>query len=165
MQLGEAAVTNSDISPDDAARALSDVADRRRQVAGVADPVPGWYFPAAGVLVAGSFALMDMPSSAFYWPGAAIALLGWSGMVWLARRQQRIKPHGSLYGVRGWALIAGAAAVFALVGMLISEVVQRSDIARPNAVTGVALGLLLAGLGTILRLLLRREFARRAGSR
>ncbi len=157
-------MTHNEISPDEAARALSDVADRRRQVA-AAVSFPAWYFPAAGVLVAGNFALLDEPGWAFYWPAAVVGALGWLGLVLLARRQQRIKPHGSLYGARSWALIAGAAVVLALVGMLISEVAQRSGIARPFAVTGVAFGVLLASFGLLLRHWLRRVFVRRAGSR
>jgi hypothetical protein len=39
----------SDISTDDAARALAEVADRRRQVAAMAAPFPAWYWPAMGV--------------------------------------------------------------------------------------------------------------------
>jgi len=154
---------SDDLSPDDAARALSEVAQRRRQVAEAADPVPGWYFPMYGVLVAVFFALLDHPTSPAYWPATVLVQVVGFGLGWLARRRQLVKPHQSLYGVRGWAVIAVAMVVFFVVAMATNELVLRSDIQRPHTATGVVIGVLLAGVGPLLRHWLRRAFVRRAG--
>ena len=41
-------MTHNEITPDEAARALSEVADRRRQVAAATDPAPVWVLVAVG---------------------------------------------------------------------------------------------------------------------
>jgi hypothetical protein len=132
-------------------------------VARVADAAQWWYFPAHGLLAAVFFALLDVPSWVFYWP-AVLAVLGAAASLgWFAKRRQPVTPHWSLYGVRGWAGIGAAIAVF-FVGVTSAGLYfEASGIERPGAVTGIIAGVLLAVLGTLLRFWLRREIVRRAG--
>jgi hypothetical protein len=159
-------VTPNEISPEEAARALSDVQDRRRQVAAAAEPYPGWrwYFPICGLLTAGLFALQDAVGSPFFVPGGVAIMLATLGVYWVAHRQRRVKPRTSEYGVRGWALIAAATVVYAFVAALTLMLAHRSGTALPNTVTGAVAGPLIVVIGITLRSLLRRHFARRAGS-
>src|SRR3954467_390709 len=94
-------MTENELNPDAAARALADIAGRRRHVAATAAAVPGWYFPVMGLWMTVFMGWQDLPVSRVYVPvGVAIVVLTYL-TIYLARRQQRIKPHWSLLGGAG----------------------------------------------------------------
>jgi hypothetical protein len=157
----EAAMTDHEISRDEAARALAEVSERRRQVAGVAAPVPAWYPPVTGVLVGVWLGLLESRSSAIMVGGSAVIVLQ-GLLIWWTRRHQPVKPHASLYGVRGWLAVAGTVAALWVVSMVVLSFVHSHGVPLPAVVYGTTMGVIITVTFALLRLGLRRIFVRRA---
>jgi hypothetical protein len=158
----EDGMTQHQISSTDAARALAEVADRRRQVAAAAEPYPAWYPAAAGVASAVFFALADLPPSPVKTPISLAVPIGWVAVVWFAKSRTPVRPHSSMLGLAGWAVLGGILLAFAVAALAISDVLASRGGPFPHTVTGVVLGVLLAIGGTVGRLVMRRIIQARA---
>jgi hypothetical protein len=154
-------MTNHELSRDEAARALAEVSERRRQVAGVAAPVPAWYPPVAGVLVGVWLGLVESRSGVMLVGAGAVMVLQ-GGLIWWTRQHNPVKPHTSLYGVTGWLAVAGTAAVFGVLSVAVLSFIRSYGIPQPAVVYGVTMGVVIAALTALLRVWLVRIFVRRA---
>jgi hypothetical protein len=143
-------MTEKEISPDEAARALSEVVDRQRQVAEMADLLPPWHLAVLVGLGVLFFAQMDVP----HWPGStpvglAIVAL-WGVVPWLLSRRRRVVPHPSLWGVRGWLLIGGVFAAIFVLANAAERLIEGRHVPLPHTITGVVLGVLVGVAGVLL---------------
>lgn len=148
-------MTGPDIAPDQAARALSEVARRRQQVVEAAQPLPPRSLAlgvATGVLL---FASMDLPP----WPWLTplrYLVLALPAVSYVLSRRRSVRPHPSLYGPRGWSLVLVTGVVIFVIGGAAAEFIHDRRPPLPFTLTGLVVGALLAIGGLLVNRWLRR---------
>jgi hypothetical protein len=153
------------IQPDEAARALHEVGQRRRQVVDVAT-IPAWYWRTVAVLMVAFAAVADLRRPVLTGVGTAIfavTVAALSLRVALpGQRQARLR--NDLLGLPGVAAILGFVALSLAVSLPTAFILDAHHVAHP-AVIGVTLGALVMGLGgpILMRYLRKVMLANREG--
>lgn len=154
-------MASQNLSPEEAAAALSEVAERRRQVAELSEPLQRGHLAIVIALCVLFFARMDLPQR----PGSTalgylLAIL-LPVVAWVISRRRRVSPHPSLYGRRGWLVLGGVAVAIFVLGSIAGELIHSWGIPLPYTLTGVVLGLLCGAGGLLLNRWLRRIMVNR----
>ncbi len=153
-------MTHNEISPDEAARALSEVAGRRRQVA-AAVSLPAWYWPAGGViaLLGGVWGDLPVPPTVSV-VGELLTGLAMLAVVGLGVFRQSVRPDPALFGFVGWLLTMAVVPLFGVAILAVvfgtAEFVATADVPLPGTTIGLVMGVFLAVGGPLVERLQQR---------
>jgi uncharacterized membrane protein len=149
-------MASQNLSPEEAAAALSEVAERQRQVAELAEPLQRGHLAVLITLSVLLFARMDLPHG----PGSTavgyLLVILLPVVAWVMSRRRRVSPHPSLYGWRGWLVFGGVAVTILVLGSAAGELIQSWGVPLPYTLTGVVMGVLCGAGGLLLNRWLRR---------
>ena len=153
-------MTHNEISPDDAARALAEVAERRRQVAAAA-PIPAWWWPVGAVAILLGGGLGDAPVSPMVaaYGQVLFGLVSCLAIVVVVLRQP-VRPDPAQFGLGTWLLVAAMAPLFgvaiAAVGISTADIVVTTGGPLPGTASGLASGFVFAVGGPLAQRVVQR---------
>jgi hypothetical protein len=155
-----------DLRPDDAARALAEIEQRREQVIELAI-IPWWYWWAIAGLQVGLVAAIDSRQPLAISVGTGGFVLGVlvaTGWV-IAGTLRRAQPRNNMLSPIGVLAILGFVATILVVSLPTAFALDANGIAHP-AIWGVLLGgvVMVIGGPLLMRFLRRTMLANRAGS-
>jgi hypothetical protein len=157
---------NSQMHPDEAARALAEIQLRQRQVIDLAT-LPGWYWWTVGALMVVLAAGVDAGNRGVLAVALGVFLLGLLGSTgWVVGGAYRRAPlRNDLLDPRGVLAILGFVAVIVAVTLGIAFTLRATGVSHPATLACLVGGVMMgAGGPPLMRLLRRIMLSNRAGS-